>query len=64
VIVAGIILLVIAWALPQLLPDVPPGVVNVCDGIGWLLVVFGLILLIWGLVFGGTRPIGGRRWYY
>ena len=46
-IVAGIILLVLAWALPQLLPSVPPGVVNVCDGIGWLLVALGVALLLW-----------------
>lgn len=63
-IVAGIILLVLAWALPQLLPDIPPGVVNVCDGIGWLLVVLGVILFLLGLIGGGRHTIGGRRYWY
>jgi protein-S-isoprenylcysteine O-methyltransferase Ste14 len=64
VIAAGILLVFIAWALPKLLPSVPSGVPEVLSVGGWILICIGLFLLIWGLVAGGTRPIGGRRWYY
>jgi hypothetical protein len=53
-----------AWALPKVLPDVPGGVPEVLHVGGLILLVIGIILLVWGAVLGGTRPIGGRRWYY
>ncbi|MDT5139339.1 MAG: hypothetical protein QOD58_3601, partial [Mycobacterium sp.] len=63
-IVVGIALLIIAWAVPQVVPDVPPGVINICHVLGVIAVVVGLILLLWGSMRDGTHPIGGRRRYY
>jgi hypothetical protein len=63
-IAVGILLMFTAWALPKLLPDVPGGIPEVLHVGGVILLVIGVILLVWGAVLGGTRPIGGRRWYY
>jgi hypothetical protein len=60
-IVAGIILLLLAYLLPDVVPDVPPGILHVCSVLGWVAVVIGVILLLWGLVT--KRPVGGRYWY-
>jgi Family of unknown function (DUF6131) len=60
-IVAGIILLLIAYLLPDVLPDVPPGILHVCWTLGWIALVIGVILLLWGLI--SHRPVGGRYWY-
>lgn len=59
-IVAGVILLLLAYLLPDLVP-VPYGVVHVCDVLGWICLVVGLILLVLSLV---GHPVGGRRYWY
>lgn len=59
--VAGIILLLIAYLLPYLIP-VPPGIEHVIYVLGWIGVVVGLILLLLGHFRGG--PVVGRRRYY
>jgi hypothetical protein len=63
-IVFGIILLLIAYLLPDVLPDVPPGILHVCNVLGTLAVVIGIILLLWGLLGGGRHHVGGRRFWY
>lgn len=59
-IVLGIILLLIAYLLPDLVP-VPYGVIHVLDVLGWIAIVVGVILLL--LSFTG-RTVGGRRYWY
>lgn len=60
-IVAGIILLIIAYVLPDLVPTVPFSILHVCDVVGWILIVVGVILLILSLV---GHPVGGRRYWF
>lgn len=60
-IVAGVVLLLIAWLLPYVVP-VPPGIEYVLTVLGWIGVVVGIILLLISLV--GNRPVGGRRYWY
>lgn len=60
-IVLGVILLLVAYLLPDLIPTVPPGVLHVCDVLGWICIVVGLILLVLSLL---GRPVGGRRFWY
>jgi hypothetical protein len=64
VIVTGIILLIVVWALPQIFPNAAPPV-PALEHIGWvigiILIVVGIILLLLGR-FG--HPIGGRRYWY
>lgn len=55
-IILGIILLIVAYLAP--LP-VPLG--EICDVVGWILLVIGLILLVLSLA---GRPVGGRRYWY
>lgn len=68
-IILGIILVFAAWAIPQILPDIPPGIDNVVGGLGWLLIVLGVILFILsflGVAVGrgiGAGPRGRRYWY-
>jgi hypothetical protein len=68
-IILGIILVFAAWAIPQILPDIPPGVDNVVGGLGWLLIVIGVVLFILsflGIAVGrgiGAGPRGRRYWY-
>lgn len=61
-IVAGIILLLIAYLLPDLVPGVPPGILHVCSVLGWIAIVVGVILLLLSLI--GHREVGGRRYWY
>jgi hypothetical protein len=61
-IVAGIILLLIAYLLPDVLPDVPPGILHVCSVLGTLALVVGVIL--WLVGYFGHREVGGRRHWY
>jgi len=56
VIVAGIILLVVAY-----LVDLPGPLDTLALVLGWILLLVGLVLLILGLM---NRPVGGRRFYY
>jgi hypothetical protein len=60
-IIIGIILLLVAWLLPEVVA-VPPGIVHVLSVLGWIGVVVGLILLLVGAV--GNRTVGGRRYWY
>lgn len=64
-IVLGVILMLLAWALPQIFPDAPPPV-PALEHIGWvvgaILLVVGLILLLFGHLSG--QPIGGRRYWW
>lgn len=68
-IVLGIILVFAAWAIPQILVTVPLGIINVVGGLGWLLIVLGVILFILaflGVGIGrglGAGPRGRRYWY-
>lgn len=61
-IAAGIILLLIAYLLPDVLPNVPPGILHICSVLGWVALIIGIILLLLGLVL--HRPIAGRRYWY
>lgn len=68
-IILGLILVFAAWAVPQIVPDVPPGVIHVVDVGGWLLFAIGLVLFILsflGVAIGpgiGNGPRGHRYWY-
>lgn len=59
-IVLGIILLLIAFLLPDVVA-VPPGIIHVLTVLGWIGIVVGVILLL--LSFTG-RTVGGRRYWY
>jgi hypothetical protein len=63
-IVTGIILLILVWALPQVFPNAAPPV-PALEHIGW---VIGIILIVVGIVFfllgRFGHPIGGRRYWY
>lgn len=61
-IIAGIILLLIAYLLPDVVPDVPPGILHVCTVLGWIAIVIGIILLLLSLI--GHRHVGGRQYWY
>lgn len=68
-IILGIVLVFVAWAIPQILPDIPPGIDNVVGGLGWLLIVLGIVLFVLALLgvpVGrgiGVGPRGRRYWY-
>jgi hypothetical protein len=63
-IVIGIILLLIAYLLPDLIP-VPPGILHICYVLGWVAIVAGIVLWIF---YALGRPLGpgvrGRRGMY
>lgn len=60
-IIIGIILLLCAYLLPDVIA-VPPGIIHVLTVLGWIGVVVGLILLLFGHFSG--RAVGGRRYWY
>ena len=60
-IVAGVILLLLGYLLPLVIP-VPAGLAAVAVLIGWILLIVGVVLWLLGSV--GRRPIGGRRHYW
>jgi Family of unknown function (DUF6131) len=60
-IVVGIILLLCAYLLPDVIP-VPPGIIHVLTVLGWIGIVVGLILLLFGHFSG--RSLAGRRYWY
>lgn len=67
-IILGIVLLLLAWLLPQLFPVPLPVETLLYDG-GWILVVLGVILLILGFVGrpignGWGPPVRGRRYWW
>lgn len=59
-IVIGIVLLLLAYLLPDIVA-VPYGVVHALSVLGWLAIVVGIILLLLS-IFG--HPVGGRRYWY
>jgi hypothetical protein len=59
-IVAGVILLLVGYLLPLLLP-VPLVLAIVAVWLGWILLIVGVILLLLDHV--GRRPVRGRRHY-
>jgi hypothetical protein len=65
-IVLGVVLMILAWALPQLFPEMLPPFPALCH-IGWvvgiLLFILGIVFLIFGH-FSGGRYTGGRRHLY
>lgn len=61
-IVAGIILLLIAYLLPDVVPDVPPGILHVAYVLGWIALVVGVLLFLFGRFSGHT--VGGRRYWW
>lgn len=60
-IVIGIILLLLAYLLPDVVA-VPPGIEHVLSVLGWVAIVVGLILLVFGHLRGG--PVVGTRRYW
>jgi hypothetical protein len=60
-IVLGIILLLAAYLLPDLVP-VPPGVEHVLSVLGWIAIIVGILLLLFGHFSG--RAVGGRRYWF
>jgi Family of unknown function (DUF6131) len=60
-IVLGIILLLVAYLLPDLVP-VPPGVEHVLSVLGWIAIIVGILLLLFGHFSG--RTIGNRRYWF
>ena len=61
-IVIGVILLLCAYLLPDVIP-VPPGVEHILTVLGWIGVVVGLVLLLLGHFRGGP-VVGTRRYWY
>jgi hypothetical protein len=61
-ILLGIVLLVLYYALPHIIPDVPPGVEWGLHFFGWLFVIVGLVLFAFGHFSG--RSIGNRRYWW
>lgn len=61
-IVAGVILLLIAYLLPDVVPSVPPGILHVAYVLGWIALVVGVLLFLFGHL--GNRTVGGRRYWY
>ena len=60
-IVAGVILLLVGYLLPLLIP-VPLVLVTVAIWLGWILLIVGVVLWLLGHVAG--RPVAGRRHYW
>lgn len=68
-IILGIVLLLVAYLLPDLVPDVPGGILHVCSVLGTVAIIIGIILLFLGLVGrplgGGWGPqVNGRRYWW
>lgn len=64
-VVLGIILVILAWAIPQIFPDAPPPIPaleNIGWVVGWILIVLGLIL--WALGHFTSARYNGRRHLY
>lgn len=59
-IILGIVLLVLAAVLPDF-AAVPYNIIHLCDVLGWVFLVVGLILLVLSLI---GRPVGGRQFWF
>lgn len=66
-IIIGIVLLLLAYLLPDFIP-VPPNIDHALSVLGWLALVVGLVLLVLSLLgrpLGGVGPVrNGRRYWY
>lgn len=65
ILIAGVILLILAYVLPDLLA-VPPGIEHLLWVLGWIGVVVGVILVILRLIghpVGGATTTGRRRYW-
>jgi hypothetical protein len=61
-ILLGIVLVILGyWFLPEYVPQFPPQLDHLVEGVGILLLVIGFILFLLGL-FG--HSVGGRRYWY
>ena len=64
-IVLGVLLMILAWAIPQIFPEMLPPFPALCH-IGWvvgiILFILGIVLLIFGH-FSGRAVMGRRYWY-
>ena len=60
-IIAGVILLLLGYLLPLVLP-VPVVLATVAIWLGWILLIAGVILWLFGSV--GRRPVYGRRHFW
>jgi hypothetical protein len=60
-IVAGVILLLLGYLLPLVIP-VPIVLATVAIWLGWILLIVGVILWLLGSV--GRRPVYGRRHFW
>jgi hypothetical protein len=61
----GFVLLIVCWALPQIFPDAPaplPALEHIGWVLGWVFVVIGLFLFLFGHFTG--RPVFGRQHWY
>jgi hypothetical protein len=64
-VVLGVILVILCWALPQVFPDAPPplpALEHVGWVVGWILIVLGIVL--WALGHFTSVRYGGRRHLY
>lgn len=59
-IVLGIVLLLLAYLLPDFVP-VPANIDHALSVLGWVALLVGLVLLAFSLI---GRPVGGRRYWY
>ena len=60
-IIIGIIMLLCAYLLPDVVA-VPPGILHILTVLGWVGIVLGLVLLLFGHFTG--HSVGGRRYWY
>jgi Family of unknown function (DUF6131) len=60
-IVAGIVLLLLGYLLPLVIP-LPVVLATVDIWLGWILLIVGVALWLLGSV--ARRPVGGRRHYW
>jgi hypothetical protein len=61
-IILGFLLVLLGhWFFPAYVPEVPPRLDNLCEGVGILFLIIGIILLVIGFL---GHSVGGRRWYF
>lgn len=65
-IVLGLVLVILAWAIPQLFPDAPPPIPaleHIGWVVGWILLIIGIVLWLLGR-FTSVRYGDGRRHFW